>query len=243
MINFEILSNLQSWLALLTFTVLTVPLLKFCSPGRMKAMTLLLLLIRLLTNKSCYEITQCDCKFKFKNLLNKFSFILMIVIWSQSASILTKAFTGLLLNTYFNQKSLPIVETLQDIYFNKEILIATNSDKFQRYSDRIDESNELKSDILTRIIEFKEKFKYSEIELGNFNEYFFRKLIDCKMVFIMGSAKARELERWWKIEESYFQSSSHKYSPNYGNYLVAKLNPMTKTLLFVGFSPNLYFIN
>ena len=108
------------------------------------------------------EFYKLKWNFKFKNSLNKFSFVLLIVIWSQSASILTKAFTGLLLNTYFNQKFIPIVETIQDIYSNKEISIAADSEIFKGYSRRIDVSNEMKTDILSRIIEFERKLMQSE---------------------------------------------------------------------------------
>ena len=221
---------LQSWITLLTFLVLTVPLLKFCSSGQMKAMNLLNIWIRLFTNQSCDQITRLKWKSKIKNSLNKFSFVLLLVIWSQSASILTKAFNGNLLKIYFNRKSIPLIQTLQDIYRNKEISIAANSVIFKSFIERIDESNELKRDILTRMIEFEEKFKYSEDNVDNFKEYFFKKLIDCEIIFMMPSGKAREFERFWKKEESFFQVFSHKYSHNYGNYLVAKINPLAKTL-------------
>ena len=202
-------------------------LLKFCSNFQRNTTTLVFDLIRLLTNQSCDEITQCKWKINFKNSLNKLSFILLIVIWSQSASILTKAFTGLLLNTYFNQKLLPIVETIQDIYLNKEISIAADSKIFIDYSKRIDEWNEFKSDILVRIIEFENKSNYSP---ADYFKDVFRKLINGKVVILMQSGKVREFEMWWKQEKSYFETSSYKYSPNYSNYFVAKSNPIARLI-------------
>ena len=107
-------------------------------------------LIRMLTNQPGAKIMEWKRKSKFKNPLKKFSFILLIVIWSQSASILTKAFTGNSLKTYFNRKSIPIVETIQDIYLNKEILIASDSQRFIGFNSKIDESILLKLDIIKK---------------------------------------------------------------------------------------------
>ena len=159
-----------------------------------------------------------------------FSFVLLIVIWSQSASILTKAFTGLLLNTYVNQNPVPIVETLRDIYLNKKITIASSSNIFKNFMSRIDESDELKSAILARMIEFEKKFKYSELRAEYNTEKIFRKLIKGEIVIMMGSKKVQEFEGRWEQDKSYFQVSSHKYSPNYSNYLVSKNNPMARSL-------------
>ena len=64
----------------------------------------------------------------------------------------------LLLNTYFNQISLPLVEILQDIRLKKQISIASSLVVFIDFSLKIDESIGLKKDILARIIEF-EKFQ------------------------------------------------------------------------------------
>ena len=185
---------------------------------------------RLMLNQSADEITLWKWGFRLRGASSRLSFVLLIAIWSQSASILTKAFTGLLLNNYFNQKLVPIVETLQDIYLNKQILIASDSKKFKDFSERLDESNELKIDVLRRIIEFEEKFKYSELNAGHYKEIFFRKLIKGEMVFLMGSQKVLDFMRRWNKVEEYFHVSSNKYSPNYVNYLFAKNNPMAKSM-------------
>ena len=48
--------------------------------------------------------------------------IILICIWLQSASILTKAFTGLLLNTYFKVKSIPIADNFEQIYQDQKLI-------------------------------------------------------------------------------------------------------------------------
>ena len=196
----------------------------------METINLLSDFIRMLSNQSCAKIMGWKLQSKFKNSLNKFSFVLLIVIWSQSASILTKAFTGLLLNTYFNQKLVPIVETLEDIYLNKEISIASDSQRFIGLSEKLDESNELKNGILTRMIEFEKKFEFCEPCLDQYIEFFLRKLIKGEIVFMIGSQKVRDFEIRWKNERRNFKVSSHKYNPNHANFLVAKINPMAQSI-------------
>ena len=112
------------------------------------------------------------------------------------------------------------------ININKEISIAADSEIFKGYSRRIDVSNRFKTDILTRIIEFKRKFNYSELDY--FKEDFFRKLNNGEVVILMQSEKVREFEMRWKQEKNCFETSSYKYSPNYSNYFVAKSNPIAR---------------
>lgn len=54
----------------------------------------------------------------------------MIVIWLQSASILTKTFTGILLNSYFNLKIYPVVNNLEDLYVRKHLGVACHKQTF-----------------------------------------------------------------------------------------------------------------
>ena len=48
--------------------------------------------------------------------------IIMEIIWLFSALIISNSFTGLLLSTFFNVKSTPVVTTLQDIRDNPHII-------------------------------------------------------------------------------------------------------------------------
>ena len=59
--------------------------------------------------------------------------MLLFTLWLQSASILTKAITGLLLNTYFKLKSFPIANNIQDIYDDKELAIFATDFWFEKF--------------------------------------------------------------------------------------------------------------
>ena len=63
--------------------------------------------------------TYCKSLSKIHSLI----FINLVLIWIMMSFILSTSFTGLLLNTFFNIKSIPVVNTLQDIRKNKKLLI------------------------------------------------------------------------------------------------------------------------
>ena len=207
--------------------IITVALVEFMLIGQFKIIELI---TRILTNQSCDEITRCEWKIKFKNSLNKYLFILLIIIWSQSASILTKAFTGLFLNTYCNQKYTPIVETLQDIYLNKDITIASGSNEFIGFWKNIDESVELKNDIYNRAVDFEKKFKYSDDNFDYQKEYLFIKLIKGETVIMMHSGRIKSFLSYWKHQADNFHVSDSKYPPNYSTFFAPRVHPLAKSI-------------
>ena len=73
---------------------------------------------------------------------------MIIIIWLISSLILSKAFTGILLSSYFNITSKPVLTTLQDIRDNENLLIFGNHDNLLMWS-KINKLNI--NDILRRI--------------------------------------------------------------------------------------------
>ena len=58
------------------------------------------------------------------NLLLGSSFVILVIIWLFSASVLSKAFSGKLLETHFFVERLPIVNSLDELRNNKQIGLA-----------------------------------------------------------------------------------------------------------------------
>ena len=46
-----------------------------------------------------------------------------MVIWLLASVVISYAFTGMLLNTFFNKKFIPIIDNIQDIRDNQQLLI------------------------------------------------------------------------------------------------------------------------
>ena len=86
--------------------------------------------------------------------------ILLIVVWLQSASVLSKAFTGLLLNTYFNVISVPIVNDIQDVINNEDINIACDENLLQMFLVIYKFDKDTKDRLLARVAEYQKKVKY-----------------------------------------------------------------------------------
>ena len=58
------------------------------------------------------------------NKMLTLSFITLLVIWLFMSLVLNQSYTSLLLNTYFNVKTTPVVKSLDDIREHKELLIS-----------------------------------------------------------------------------------------------------------------------
>ena len=72
-----------------------------------------------------------------KYLTKRYCQITFITIWLICASILTKSFTSLLLNTYFNLKYEPLFETLDDLINNRDLNIILDVNNYQKIMDRL----------------------------------------------------------------------------------------------------------
>ena len=83
--------------------------------------------------------------------------IVLIVVWLQSASILTKAFTGILLNSYFNVKTIPIVNTLDELYTKTNLDIVCNMHIFDRIPENSEYTDEMLTELKSRSIEYNKR--------------------------------------------------------------------------------------
>ena len=119
--------------------------------------------------------------------LNKgmtFSFTMLLFLWLLVSLVLISSFTSLLLNTYFNVKTTPIVKSLEDIREHKELLVSG----IPRYLKKVINDYEINiGDLLERINEDKDNFP-STIPSYKIAE----KVINSRSVFI-GSTHQRNV--------------------------------------------------
>ena len=151
------------------------------------------------------------------------SIILIIVeiIWVYSSFILSKSFSGLLLSTFFNMKSTPVVTTLQDIRDNSNIMPLANHGSISSLSRNhkfyID-------DILIRIEE-KSKFITSISKLVEL-------VVNGQAVCLYNSIQRK---RFIELASSYIDRifvSDTKYFPSYATLLVRVNYDYTKIVEF-----------
>ena len=171
-------------------------------------------------------------KFTIEDKLNRFAFILLTIIWLQIASILSKSFTGLLLNTYFNVKSVPIAQTLLDIHNDKNLLIATLADYFKLFSEDIDLPLEIKNNIHERIAEFQSGYYFTKF-FQIYDKYFVAKLIRGQLAVICDTVIRDSLTNKLKSYENSIHVSKNKYRPRYWSFLIHRENKLADNFKFM----------
>ena len=126
-----------------------------------------------------------------KSKLLKIILIIYISIWLQISSIITKAFTGLLLSTYSNIHYIPVAGNLEQIYQDQNLEVYST---IGENGDELKNIFQVDSKMIDNIIEREESFrrkynmKSSTIE-SNVN--IFEKIITCKLVVICNTDSTR----------------------------------------------------
>ena len=141
-------------------------------------------------------------------------FNLTFIIWVISSLILSKSFTGLLLNSYFNIKYIPVVNTLQDIRNNKDVLIWANhgSISFNSKINHVDID-----DIIERNKENK-THSFKQIEL----------IIKGNGVLLLSTSQRKAYIDRNKIYQDRLFISETKYLPNYVSFVVKRNQVFTE---------------
>ena len=90
------------------------------------------------------------------NKMVTFSFTMLMVIWLMASFVLNESFTSLLLHTYFNIKTKPVVESIEDIRKNRKLLISGHPYYLMVIMKNF--KNFYIGDLLERLIEDKDNF-------------------------------------------------------------------------------------
>ena len=157
--------------------------------------------------------------------------LIQIIILTQSASILTKAFNGLLLNTYFNVKYVPIVQTLQDVNENNDLKIMTIPFKLDSIHKGYNISAEILKNLKRRATENREKDKV--LFENVYKETSIIDLIMGKHVIIGSSTHMNFLLDLYGYLANYFYVSEQKYQPVFDTLLIHKKHIIARQLKFM----------
>ena len=181
-----------------------------------------------------FTIQDLDLKVIFNkmstiNLLpRKICAILLFTIWLQSASILCKAFTELLLKTYFNVKSHSIVNTLQDIIDDKNLLVMGNDYYFDDLARAYELSPFIISNLKNKISMYIDKFKSTYI----LHESVIHDMINANSVILTDTMHINYLLGIYNKWNNLFTVSKNKYLANNVNLFVARSNKILRMIYF-----------
>ena len=196
-------------------------LLKYLTKTRLSAVDSCEAVIRFLIGQSNKRGTM-----SFVNRLNKslaLSHTTLLVIWLLVSLVLNKSYTSLLLNTYFNVKTAPVVQSLEDIRHNKNLLIAGMHQYLSIINDRFLIYIE---DILTRLNENHDNYPYP-ITSSKVAE----KVLNGKSVFIGHSEQS---DKFFAKNNNYYDKLvvANKFLSEYVAFYVVKQLPMSQSIHF-----------
>ena len=89
------------------------------------------ILIKLLITQSDRILSNITFTNSVKDMSKRYCQIIFITIWLICATILTRSFTSLLLNTYFNLKYGPLFDSLEDLINNRDLNIVLDIENYE----------------------------------------------------------------------------------------------------------------
>ena len=156
------------------------------------------------------------------NKIHSRIFIMLVTLWIILCLVLSYAFTGLLLNTFFRLKPSPVVNTLQDIRDNKQLLIMGDA-----YSlSYIYQNNNFDiSDIIERI-EQSDHFYNTNRRSKLFD------VVNGITVLVYNTFRTSQINYGARFYQDRLFISPSKYFPDYMTFFILKNEPYTKMIEF-----------
>ena len=145
-----------------------------------------------------------------------FSFTMVFVIWLMASFVLNKSFTSILLHTYFNVKTTPVVKSLEDVRKRKELSIYGIVQYFTRNLE-----NFKFADLLKRIEKVDDNFQDPIT-----SQKIAQKVINSELIFI-GSSFQRE---YFLSQNKYYNDKiviANKYYQHIMIFHVEKQKPFS----------------
>ena len=166
---------------------------------------------------------ECDIRnyCRYSNKHRSSIFITLFTLWLFASLLLSKAFTGLLLNTFFYVNSIPVVTTLQDIRDNKQILVYGSIGYFKL----IQRTNKFYlEDIINRTKNDREHFPSFKKTIEN--------IVNGKAVILATSSTIKLATEMAMFYHDKLSVSKVKYFPEYLTFIVHRHREFTKIISF-----------
>ena len=112
--------------------MITLKLLKIVDPVIFKYPYTIMYLFRLVTIQQAeISLNKLIRNKRKENLVKNIILIILISTWLQFSSLMNIAFNNVLLDSYFNVKSTPLINTLQDVIDKKHFTISSTENWFK----------------------------------------------------------------------------------------------------------------
>ena len=150
---------------------------------------------------------------KMSHLANNYqSLIVLVVFWLLFMTIITKCFSSLLLNMYFKQTALPLVETLEQILEDKALFVVTPQEILKNLL-HFEVLNEEQVKLLkNRYDEYLEHIgNQFDSELGARSPVVFNDMINGLAVILLNSINVKTFDALYMSQSERYRISEHKY--------------------------------
>ena len=189
------------------------------------------IIMRLFASQSSNKITYIIAQTRHCSFLNRISIIILMGVVLQSIAMFMREFNGVLLDSYVNFNSEPVVNSLQDVIDNKQLSIFAYLPNIEK-NIHFNLNPEAAESLIGRIKKFRNETNLTYPKDFK-DEGIFRQLIKGNLVIICISM-ARELyfERF-RPWNKFFTLAREMYSANNANFRVPKDKPLTEILVFM----------
>ena len=187
-------------------------------------------ILRTLTTQSNVKISNLENLRKY----NRFSpeTIILVIFWLIFTNIITKCFTTLLLNSYFLQKIVPVVNNLEDVLEHHFSIAALNNtfDLLTKYNILNEKQVET---LLERRNKYEEQLGHSfELNLGILDRNIFNDLVKGLAVFLLNGFQSEEFQSHYVKEKDRYKVLDKKYGSKFIAHLIDKNNSHLAEMVF-----------
>ena len=218
----------KTWTLLLFTTMIIVFLFNKLVNSKNSLQSIISDVIRSITTQSLEKLTQL--KLISHNNFKDRSLFALIVIWLISISIITKCFSSLLLNMYFWQKSVTLVETLDQLCNKTGMNLATFNFDFTAMI-KID-FPEYPHCLPDKFIKYMNSKNYHYLTYHVFDPSVFNDMVEGKIAIILDTTSVQRFESLYFNEKEKYRISERKYKHHVLFRIVYKKSLMRRQMRF-----------
>ena len=188
-------------------------------------------IIRTLTTQSNVKLSSLKYLRQYKIHCSKI--IILVIFWLLITNIITKCFTSLLLNSYFKQTSVPLLNNLQEVFEQEQFLIAAKTNTFSFMFNYGLFKKEQVDSLWERRNKYQEKFDFSfDVVLAILNRNIFNDVVNGLAVILINGFEKESFEAQYISESNKFKVLDQKYVSNFAGHLIWKGNKHLEQIKF-----------
>ena len=187
-------------------------------------------IIRALTTQSCIKIFSLKYLRQYKT--HSVEIIILVIFWINFTNIITRCFCSVLLNSFFIQKSVPIVNDLNDVLDNElSIAAKENTFGFLKMFEILSEEQIIISKALRDQYQANFNFKF-DVPLAILDKSIFNDIVNGLAVILINGFEREVFEAQYISESNKFMVLDNKYLRKFAGHSIDKNNTHLDAIKF-----------